>query len=388
MHLSESLVKSNDKSVIVQTFTVPPSYAPIVQEWLTLSLANGSHLVQVSYDGDVCRWSFEKSSRLRHVLQRTKTQSLPWSVRLMWLYEIATTLFALHNARLMAYRCLSIDDVVIQDGHAYLLPPWFSFGTFHDIRTFKPTFLAYMAPEWFFPNLMFTSLSDPRMDCYSYGVLMYAIGTQVLPWAKLTSSLPQLVYAVASGKRPSLPSKWNGTNDFRDLMNKCWSQEADQRPSMMEVCTALMCLDLQRTMTVPNAKNAILLEQEIEQQKQEERSDEATVLYASALLFIRHKKWMEGYDDLNRYRKLITGNLPFERPSPQTDKHLYYLAICFWNLNNVDEGTEFPCFITNPYVNLWCDWAITHQIDITDCSHHKFLRNAYESRNMMKSQAK
>lgn len=71
---------------------------------------------------------------------------------------------------------------------------------------------------------------DEKVDVYAFGVVVFAILTK--------GSLPKIIiYDFGAGKKATIPEE---ISEFsRNLINKCWSYKASDRPSFSEICSML-----------------------------------------------------------------------------------------------------------------------------------------------------
>lgn len=101
----------------------------------------------------------------------------------------------------------------------------------------------YMAPE------TFSGLADDddelakKGDVYSFGMVMYEMLTLRTPWKR--TQMIEVYTKVFNGARPEWPkegdSDYHGPvpDELKELVEKCWSQEAKERPTAEEVFYAL-----------------------------------------------------------------------------------------------------------------------------------------------------
>jgi serine/threonine protein kinase len=123
-------------------------------------------------------------------------------------------------------------------------------------------------PLWMAPEVLFQQPYTQKADVYSYGIVLFEILTQQLPWNELPSSfiLGHLEKALREGRRPvitprlqpedaedgssssSRPSSAAGATTveasdsealYTELMQRCWAQSPDSRPTFEEVVAAL-----------------------------------------------------------------------------------------------------------------------------------------------------
>jgi serine/threonine protein kinase len=94
-------------------------------------------------------------------------------------------------------------------------------------------------PLWMAPELLEGKKSyDGKVDVYAYGIVLFEILTQTLPWTELPQRffMNRLSEAVLSGKRPTVPAGAVCADErYVELMEKCWAQQGKDRPSFRDV---------------------------------------------------------------------------------------------------------------------------------------------------------
>jgi serine/threonine protein kinase len=98
-------------------------------------------------------------------------------------------------------------------------------------------------PLWMAPELLAKKKYDSKVDVYAYGIVLFEILTQVLPWAEITSTffLNELCNRLLNGERPRLPENLSCLDErYMDLMRACWAQEPQDRPSFADVSANTM----------------------------------------------------------------------------------------------------------------------------------------------------
>jgi serine/threonine protein kinase len=103
----------------------------------------------------------------------------------------------------------------------------------------------YMAPELFAQDPQYS----PKVDVYSFGLLLY----EVVVGEGVLSTRERIVAAyglLKKGNRPEIPS--SVSEGVRDLICRCWSQDAESRPSFYEIYDTLESLKFE---IVPWAKS-------------------------------------------------------------------------------------------------------------------------------------
>ena len=93
----------------------------------------------------------------------------------------------------------------------------------------------YMAPELFKEDPHYTT----KVDVFAFAILAYEIITEKVPYNELGKKISPfaLGHKIMKGYRPKFP------NDFpqklKNLIEKCWNQTANERPSFDEIFTKL-----------------------------------------------------------------------------------------------------------------------------------------------------
>lgn len=112
----------------------------------------------------------------------------------------------------------------------------------------------FMAPEVY----VGTAGYNEKADVFSFGLLMYALGTgENYPYASQYITPTQAVMAVVERSfRPPVPSYFD--LDYSELLEKCWAQDPEHRPSMADVAEALSILlenKLRKSTTVASSSS-------------------------------------------------------------------------------------------------------------------------------------
>ena len=106
--------------------------------------------------------------------------------------------------------------------------------------------LCYAAPEALSPPQQEDPHVNPELvkaaDVYSLAVILFELATRVPPWAQETTP-DMVVKKVAAGMRPYPRKMPLGPKQYhqqlRDLIERCWAQQAFMRPRMTEVVDAM-----------------------------------------------------------------------------------------------------------------------------------------------------
>ena len=103
--------------------------------------------------------------------------------------------------------------------------------------------------QWNAPEVLRGSQSTytSSADVYSYGIVLWQIASQAIPWTaeinEIKSSVSNfLLGTIESGKRPPLEAAWQMPPDYCKLLEKCWATEPVERPTFQSVVKTLEAL--------------------------------------------------------------------------------------------------------------------------------------------------
>eukprot|EP00047_Mylnosiga_fluctuans_P000470 m.193244 g.193244 ORF g.193244 m.193244 type:complete len:1071 (+) comp10069_c6_seq2:105-3317(+) len=91
-------------------------------------------------------------------------------------------------------------------------------------------------PLWMAPEVMQGGAYGPSADVYSFGIVLWEIAAQQLPWQGY-DVMCDLLPAVLAGMRPVRNRSWPGA--YVDLMNRCWFTQSDARCTFAEALAIL-----------------------------------------------------------------------------------------------------------------------------------------------------
>ncbi|KAI3757240.1 hypothetical protein L6452_04774 [Arctium lappa] len=93
--------------------------------------------------------------------------------------------------------------------------------------------------RWMAPEVIEHRPYDHKADVFSFGVVLWELLTQKLPYANLTP-LQAAIGVVQKGLRPSIPK--NTHPEIVGLLERCWHQDPSLRPEFSEMITILLHL--------------------------------------------------------------------------------------------------------------------------------------------------
>ncbi|GJR45982.1 PAC motif-containing protein [Tanacetum coccineum] len=96
-------------------------------------------------------------------------------------------------------------------------------------------------PQWMAPEALRNEYADEKSDVYSYGVVLWELTTEKIPWADL--DIMQVIEAVGfMNQRLEIPKDVD--REWASLIESCWCSEPQSRPTFQEILSKLK--DLQK----------------------------------------------------------------------------------------------------------------------------------------------
>lgn len=195
-----------------------------IQEYEILTKLNHKNIIR-AYDYCYGDPSHPPSILLQYCPEnlRTYISKMNNVQRICAIYEIACAMEAVHNANYI-HRDIKPENILIdENGHVKVTDFGISkiidddeAATFTgDIGT-----LGFMAPEIYGEPDHY----DNKVDVFSFGHVLYFILTK--------GQMPKRIQSIF-GKKPPIPDQINELS--KDLLNRCWSTNADERPSFSEI---------------------------------------------------------------------------------------------------------------------------------------------------------
>ncbi|CAH1251186.1 LRRIQ4 [Branchiostoma lanceolatum] len=182
---------------------------------------------------------------------------VPWALRWRMAHEISLGMTFLHCQNPQILHCDLKAENVLLDGDFHVkisdfgLSKWKMESRVVTQTSPEGSTITHAPPEYF---LDINLIPTPKFDVYSFGVLLWEIVTRTVPYGNaVNSALIRL--AVTSGQRPDLtlvPTDLPEVGTVSQLMQTCWSQNPEDRPTFQE------CEDRLRAVASRSSKEDVL----------------------------------------------------------------------------------------------------------------------------------
>eukprot|EP01054_Gregarina_sp_Poly1_P010849 Gregarina_sp_Poly_1__10848@NODE_83_length_15529_cov_95_045531_g71_i0_p1_GENE_NODE_83_length_15529_cov_95_045531_g71_i0NODE_83_length_15529_cov_95_045531_g71_i0_p1_ORF_typecomplete_len1156_score136_67Pkinase_Tyr/PF07714_17/1_2e68Pkinase/PF00069_25/8_9e52Pkinase_fungal/PF17667_1/8_7e07ANTH/PF07651_16/4_2e05Kinaselike/PF14531_6/1_8e03Kinaselike/PF14531_6/0_0021Transformer/PF06495_11/0_0085FTA2/PF13095_6/0_033Kdo/PF06293_14/6_1e03Kdo/PF06293_14/0_31_NODE_83_length_15529_cov_95_045531_g71_i019165383 len=96
--------------------------------------------------------------------------------------------------------------------------------------------------HWMAPEVVLGRTYRESVDVYSYGIILYELCSDALPYEELSYLEPQVIgrLVAVEGRRPDLSKlRLDCPRELRDLMVQCWNQDPCSRPNFQHVIKRL-----------------------------------------------------------------------------------------------------------------------------------------------------
>ncbi|KAI5515054.1 protein kinase protein [Trichomonas vaginalis G3] len=167
-------------------------------------------------------------SLFRFRRNETRRQKLTPTVRTNIALCLAYGMKYLHSLGII-HRDLKSMNILLDDN---LLPKLCDFGVARFLSSDEPMTRSAGTPNWMAPELHNDADYGPEVDVYSYGMILYELLTDEIPWKNL-DPISVLRKVGVEKQRPRLPQR---TDPFlKNLIESCWAEDPKDRPQFKEI---------------------------------------------------------------------------------------------------------------------------------------------------------
>ncbi|KAJ6796256.1 putative serine/threonine-protein kinase [Iris pallida] len=180
---------------------------------------------------------------LFRLLQRN-TMKFDWRRRSHMALDIARGMNYLHHCNPpIIHRDLKSSNLLVDKNWTVKVGDFGLSRLKHD--TYLATKTGKGTPQWMAPEVLRNEPSDEKSDVYSYGVILWEIVTEKIPWDNLNSM--QVIGAVGfMNQRLELPKDLD--SQWVTIIESCWHSDPERRPTFQELLGRFK--DLQRQFAV------------------------------------------------------------------------------------------------------------------------------------------
>ncbi|KAK1617311.1 hypothetical protein QYE76_022828 [Lolium multiflorum] len=121
------------------------------------------------------------------------------------------------------------------------------------LETFLTTKTGKGTPQWMAPEVLRSEPSNEKSDVFSYGVVLWELVTQKVPWDTLNTM--QVIGAVGfMDHRLEIPSDTDP--EWASMIESCWDSDPQRRPSFQELLERLQGLQKQNAVLAQTQRKA------------------------------------------------------------------------------------------------------------------------------------
>ena len=141
--------------------------------------------------------------------------------------SIASAMESLHKLGIIHRDLKSLNILLDKD----LLPRLGDFGIARYIDSAETVTMRLGTPHWMAPEMFKGDGYGPKVDVYSFGMLLYELLTNSIPWAGKDPTY--VMRMVLEGGRPVLPK--DAPKGLVNLIEMCWDENPKRRPKFGQI---------------------------------------------------------------------------------------------------------------------------------------------------------
>ncbi|KAL8216789.1 hypothetical protein R6Q57_023626 [Mikania cordata] len=180
---------------------------------------------------------------LFRLLQRNTTR-LDWRRRVHMAMDIARGMNYLHHCHPpIIHRDLKSSNLLVDRNWNVKVGDFGLSRIKHE--TYLTTKTGKGTPQWMAPEVLRNEQADEKSDIYSFGVVLWELTTETIPWDSLNSM--QVIGAVGfMNQRLDIPK--DADPQWASLIESCWCSDPQSRPTFQDILDKLK--DLQKKFAV------------------------------------------------------------------------------------------------------------------------------------------
>nr|WDA42959.1 tyrosine-protein kinase receptor UFO [Fagopyrum tataricum] len=190
---------------------------------------------------------------LFRLLQRSSSK-LDWRRRIHMALDIARGMNYLHHCSPpVIHRDLKSSNLLVDKNWTVKVADFGLSRIKHE--TYLTTKTGKGTPQWMAPEVLRSEPSDEKSDIYSFGVILWELATEKIPWEHLNSM--QVIGAVGfMNQRLDIPNDVDPK--FALIIESCWHSEPQRRPSFQELLEKLKDIARQHAVQFQAARSGSL----------------------------------------------------------------------------------------------------------------------------------
>lgn len=181
---------------------------------------------------------YENGSLEDILVRKSKSLMIPLDQSLLVRFALETAIGIRHlHLEGIIHRDLAARNLLVDDNF-HIRVSDFGFSRIKEVGTTRGYTQSSLGPiRWSAPEAMRKKKYSEASDIFSFGVVLYEIFFQEMPWKGLDTV--DVVIAVCGGERMPISPSENVPQVIIDLMSACWSHDPDARPQLTSIIPTL-----------------------------------------------------------------------------------------------------------------------------------------------------